>query len=78
MTDKTAYDETDSGQTAIRVQPYQDANRLRRLYDSEGLTQREIAEMFDVDRSTISRWMNEYEIDTQRDRTPDSDEGGEK
>lgn len=77
MTDTTAQTETEEGQTTVRVRPYQDADRLRQLYHEEGLTQREIAERFDLDPSTITRWMAEYGIETHSNQIQDGDGGGE-
>lgn len=75
MTDKIHKRETANGRTLIHVRPYQDRERLNRLYHEEGLTQQEIADKFNVDRSTITRWMNRREIDTHRSQ--DVDGGGE-
>jgi transcriptional regulator with XRE-family HTH domain len=49
-----------TSQTHIRAtdggRGYRDAETLRRLYHDEGLSTTDIAERFDVDRSTITRW----------------------
>jgi transposase len=63
MTDKHQT-ETEKGYTVLRVEPYKDPDRLRRLYESEGLTHGEIAEQFGVCRSTITRWIDKHGIDT--------------
>lgn len=66
MTDKTHKRETANGRTLIHVRPYQDREQLNQLYHEEGLTQQEIADKFNVNRSTITRWMDRHEINTRR------------
>ena len=76
MTDATHNSDTAGGHTTIHVRPYQDRDRLNRLYHEEGLTQQEIANKFNIDRSTITRWMDRHEINTRRGNTEDVDGGG--
>jgi len=45
--------------------PWQDEELLSKLYLSEGLTTREIADRFDCSNGTVSRWLNKYDIDTR-------------
>lgn len=42
--------------------PWQDPETLRRLYYGEGLTQRELAERFDVTHGTIGYWMRKHDL----------------
>lgn len=60
---------------------YRDKDTLERLYYEDGLSQKEIANKFDVARNTISSWMNRHNIGPgqalgtkrqyERDQTPD-------
>lgn len=45
-----------------RNEPYMDADLLETLYWDEGMTQREMAEYFDVTQIVMTRWMNKYDI----------------
>lgn len=55
------------------VEPYEKAENLQALYHDRGWSQREIADFYDVDQSTISRTMNEVDVETRKPmhlRTP--------
>lgn len=52
------------------TKPYQDKEVLERLYNEEGLNQREIGEKFGVDRVTILRWMDRLDIETDDPADP--------
>lgn len=47
---------------------YRDKDVLERLYWQEGLNQKEIADIFSVNKATIWRWMDKFDMDT-RDNT---------
>jgi transcriptional regulator with XRE-family HTH domain len=44
--------------------PKVSAEELYRLYNEEGLSQRQIGERLDVSQSSVSKWMSEYGIDS--------------
>jgi hypothetical protein len=44
--------------------PYKDPENLRGLYLGEDFTQGEIAEFYEVDQATISRWFSKFDIST--------------
>jgi hypothetical protein len=56
-----------TSQTHIRAtdggRGYRDAETLRRLYHDEGLSTADIAERFDVGRSTTTRWLEKHGIE---------------
>jgi hypothetical protein len=45
--------------------PWQDKERLTRLYHDEGLTTREIADRLGCTNGTVSRWLDKHEIETR-------------
>jgi len=45
--------------------PYQDPQKLRELYHEEELTTREIADRLGCNNSTITRYLNKYDIQTR-------------
>lgn len=47
------------------VQPYHKESYLRELYNEKEWTQEEIADFYNVDVSTICRWMDKNGIDTR-------------
>ncbi|WP_256544824.1 hypothetical protein [Halobellus inordinatus] len=56
---------SESDYELTRARPYQDPEILRDLYHDEGLSQSEIADRFDVHRTTITHWMNKHDIETR-------------
>lgn len=53
----------DSLQYPNSKRPYKEKERLRQMYIDEGLSQKEIAEKCDVSESTISNWIQKFDID---------------
>jgi DNA-binding XRE family transcriptional regulator len=47
---------------------YQDEEELRRLYWEEKMSQPQLAEKFDVARTTIQYWMDKHEIEKRSDK----------
>lgn len=45
--------------------PYQDPEKLRELYHGKGLTTREIGDRLGCTGSTVSRYLDKYDIDTR-------------
>lgn len=45
--------------------PYKDADKIREKYVNEGLTTREIADEWDCSNGTISRWLDNHDIETR-------------
>lgn len=45
-------------------QPWKNKETLERLYHGEGLDQAEIADKLGCDRTTIIKWMDEFDIET--------------
>lgn len=46
--------------------PWQDRETLERLYLEEGLTTREIADRLGCGKSTASKWVNKFDIETRQ------------
>jgi len=53
---------------------YQDKEWLKQKYHKEGLNQSEIADICDVSRSTIGRWMDKHDIETRNTGQPSGDD----
>jgi transposase-like protein len=51
-----------------REKGYRDEDVLRELYWSEGLTQGEIADVFDTHQAVISEWMRRHDVQTRSKR----------
>lgn len=51
--------------------PLDDEEKLRELYEEEGLTQAEIGEQFDVTASTVSHYMRKHDIEARQTRVSD-------
>lgn len=45
--------------------PWRDKARLKRLYVDEGLSQRDISEMFGCGQVTVGRWLKRHNIETR-------------
>lgn len=60
--------------TSVTEPPWQEEERLRRLYVDEGLTVAEIGDRLGCAGTTISDWLNRHNIDT-RDPDPPTMEG---
>lgn len=45
--------------------PWQDKERLKQLYVEDGMSQSEIGSIFGTSQSTISRWLNKYNLKTR-------------
>ena len=54
---------TDGGVEVEQAKPWRDEDRLREEYVEKGKSQQEIADEFGCSRSTIQRWMDEFDID---------------
>lgn len=63
--DEHAYTERTVEEAITGKELYHDEDRLRGLYFIEGLTQREIADKFGVDPSTITYWFKKHDIPTR-------------
>lgn len=55
---------TQSTLTETDEEPWKDEETLREQYHDKDLDQGEIAEKFETTASTISYWMNKFEIET--------------
>jgi len=56
------YSDAQTQRNQRRGDPYMNADRLRRLYWEEGLTQRELAARFDCSQRAVQTWMNRHDI----------------
>jgi len=63
--DNLTVDELHQGNLAKGLQPHEDPENLRVLYQGLGWTQEEIAGFYEVDRSTIAYHLDKHDIDTR-------------
>jgi len=47
-------------------EPWKDKQRLKKMYWDKSMSQKEIADVFDLCRGTIQYWMQKHDIDTRK------------